>query len=266
MCFINDTTIIMFIVLFVFLACIPTIGLTSLFDWDEVNFAECAREMIVTKDYFNVTINFEAFWEKPPLFIWMQTLSMLIFGINEFGVIKKEPNTSWELILKFRTAPFNFIVYQLAYIGNNEILAATTDGLYKYDISAKGFKRIYKDKTNANFRSIYNLGEYYLLGTYGAGIYMYKSDTIKQLPLDQNQYLKYAHCFIEDDQNRIWASTNKGLFMAPKQSLIDFWHIGPGKIIYKYFGKLEGIDVLELNGGTCEKLNIQAGDTINYLI
>ena len=24
--------------------------------------------------------------------------------------------------------------------------------------------------------------------------------------------------------------------------------------------------VLELNGGTCEKLNIQAGDTINYLI
>jgi 4-amino-4-deoxy-L-arabinose transferase-like glycosyltransferase len=74
-----------FIVLFVFLACIPTIGLTSLFDWDEVNFAECAREMIVTKDYFNVTINFEAFWEKPPLYIWMQTLSMLIFGINEFA-------------------------------------------------------------------------------------------------------------------------------------------------------------------------------------
>jgi len=74
-----------FIVLFVFLACIPTIGLTPLFDWDEVNFAECAREMIVTKDYFNVTINFEAFWEKPPLFIWMQTLSMLIFGINEFA-------------------------------------------------------------------------------------------------------------------------------------------------------------------------------------
>lgn len=74
-----------FIVLFVFLACIPTIGLSALFDWDEVNFAECAREMIVSKDYFNVTINFQAFWEKPPLFIWMQTLSMLVFGINEFA-------------------------------------------------------------------------------------------------------------------------------------------------------------------------------------
>jgi 4-amino-4-deoxy-L-arabinose transferase-like glycosyltransferase len=74
-----------FIVLFVFLACIPTIGSSALFDWDEVNFAECAREMIVSKDYFNVTINFQAFWEKPPLFIWMQTLSMLVFGVNEFA-------------------------------------------------------------------------------------------------------------------------------------------------------------------------------------
>ena len=74
-----------FIVLFVFLACIPNIGLSALFDWDEVNFAECAREMIVSKDYFNVTINFQAFWEKPPLFIWMQALSMLVFGINEFA-------------------------------------------------------------------------------------------------------------------------------------------------------------------------------------
>ena len=73
------------IVLFVFVACIPSIGLSALFDWDEVNFAECAREMIVSKDYFNVTINFQAFWEKPPLFIWMQALSMLVFGINEFA-------------------------------------------------------------------------------------------------------------------------------------------------------------------------------------
>jgi 4-amino-4-deoxy-L-arabinose transferase-like glycosyltransferase len=64
---------------------IPFLGYVNLFDWDEINFAECAREMIVSHDFSTVQINFEPFWEKPPLFIWMQAFSMLIFGVNEFA-------------------------------------------------------------------------------------------------------------------------------------------------------------------------------------
>ena len=64
---------------------IPFNGAVDLFDWDEINFAESAREMLVSGDYTTVTINFKAFWEKPPLFIWMQVLSMKLFGINAFA-------------------------------------------------------------------------------------------------------------------------------------------------------------------------------------
>lgn len=64
---------------------IPNLGLVHLFDWDEINFAEAAREMLVTGDYLLVRIDFEPFHEKPPFFIWLQALSMQIFGINEFG-------------------------------------------------------------------------------------------------------------------------------------------------------------------------------------
>ncbi len=64
---------------------IPFIGKLHLFDWDEINFAESAREMIITGDYLTVRINFQPFWEKPPLFIWMQALSMRLWGINEFA-------------------------------------------------------------------------------------------------------------------------------------------------------------------------------------
>lgn len=64
---------------------IPFLGGVHLFDWDEINFAECAREMIVSHNYLNVQIDFKPFWEKPPLFIWMQVLSMKAFGINEFA-------------------------------------------------------------------------------------------------------------------------------------------------------------------------------------
>ena len=58
---------------------------SHLFDWDEINFAEAAREMIVTGNYSLVLINYEPFWEKPPLFFWLQALCMNLFGINEFS-------------------------------------------------------------------------------------------------------------------------------------------------------------------------------------
>ena len=54
----------------------PFIGAVHLFDWDEINFAESAREMMVTGNYSKVQINYTPFWEKPPLFIWMQVVSM----------------------------------------------------------------------------------------------------------------------------------------------------------------------------------------------
>lgn len=74
-----------FIILAGLLFFLPFNGLVHLFDWDEINFAESAREMIMTGDYSTVRINFVPFWEKPPLYIWMQVLSMKLFGINEFA-------------------------------------------------------------------------------------------------------------------------------------------------------------------------------------
>jgi 4-amino-4-deoxy-L-arabinose transferase-like glycosyltransferase len=64
---------------------VPFLGNAPLFDWDEINFAESAREMLVTGNYAQVQVNFKPFWEKPPLFFWMQAASMKVFGVNEFA-------------------------------------------------------------------------------------------------------------------------------------------------------------------------------------
>ncbi|RBL89532.1 ArnT family glycosyltransferase [Chitinophaga flava] len=64
---------------------IPFLGRVHLFDWDEINFAECAREMIKLDDYSRIYVNFKPFWEKPPMFFWMQSTAMKLFGINEFA-------------------------------------------------------------------------------------------------------------------------------------------------------------------------------------
>ena len=75
---------------------VPYLGAVHLFDWDEINFAECAREMMQTGDYLRPQIDFEPFWEKPPLFFWMQVASMKIFGVNEFAA--RFPNAVCGLI------------------------------------------------------------------------------------------------------------------------------------------------------------------------
>jgi 4-amino-4-deoxy-L-arabinose transferase-like glycosyltransferase len=83
---------------------IPFIGNMPLFDWDEINFAECAREMLVTANNSDVQLYFHPFWEKPPLFIWLQAMSMNVFGVNEFAA--RFPNALcgvFTLLILFKT-------------------------------------------------------------------------------------------------------------------------------------------------------------------
>ncbi len=64
---------------------IPFLGKVHLFDWDEINFAEISREMIILEDYTRVYVDFKPFWEKPPMYFWLQSTAMKAFGVNEFA-------------------------------------------------------------------------------------------------------------------------------------------------------------------------------------
>lgn len=99
-------------------------GLVHLFDWDENNFAEISREMIVTNNYWDLKIDFNNFYEKPPFFFWLQALSMKIFGINEFSA--RFPNTIagiLTLLLIFITGKKYYnekfgLIWVLSYVGS----------------------------------------------------------------------------------------------------------------------------------------------------
>lgn len=64
---------------------LPFLGGVHLFDWDEINFAEISREMLITGEYTRVYVNFEPFFQKPPFFLWLQAAAMAIFGVGEFA-------------------------------------------------------------------------------------------------------------------------------------------------------------------------------------
>ncbi len=86
-CLLNRQTLVLSLVVG-FIAALffmPALGAVRLFDWDEINFAEISREMIVLGDYGRPHIDFRPFWEKPPLFFWIQTLFMRLFGVGEYA-------------------------------------------------------------------------------------------------------------------------------------------------------------------------------------
>lgn len=58
----------------------------SLSSWDEAWYGEIAKNILNTKDLLNLTYNGRPFFDHPPFVMWLQALSMSIFGVNEFSV------------------------------------------------------------------------------------------------------------------------------------------------------------------------------------
>ncbi len=103
---------------------VPGLGAVHLFDWDEINFAEIAREMVVSGDWLRPQMHFEPFHEKPPLFMWMQAASMELFGVGEFAA--RLPNAVCGLFtllvlyrigMQLRGRVFGML-WALAYVGS----------------------------------------------------------------------------------------------------------------------------------------------------
>lgn len=136
---------------------IPFLGKVHLFDWDEINFAESAREMIVTGNYHKVQINFQPFWEKPPLFFWLQAACMKLFGISEFSA--RLPNALFGIITlvtffvigrSHKSARFGFI-WAISYLGtflpHLYFKSAIIDPVFNYFIFF-GIYFMYRDISN----------------------------------------------------------------------------------------------------------------------
>ncbi|MCF2971257.1 phospholipid carrier-dependent glycosyltransferase [Synechococcus sp. Nb3U1] len=60
-------------------------GIPFLFDWDELIYGSLARQMLLSGDPLSLVINGEPFFEKPPLFFWLQALAMSALGVNEWA-------------------------------------------------------------------------------------------------------------------------------------------------------------------------------------
>lgn len=62
------------------------LGRRALWSPDEGRYSEIPREMLVTGDYITPRLNGVKYFEKPPLFYWLQSLSIRFFGLSEHSL------------------------------------------------------------------------------------------------------------------------------------------------------------------------------------
>lgn len=85
---------------------LATLGAYPLIDPSESRYAEMARKMVETGVWITPQIDYGVpFWGKPPLAVWLNAISLNVFGVNEFAV---------RLSAFALCAGIVWIVYQLA--------------------------------------------------------------------------------------------------------------------------------------------------------
>lgn len=85
--------------------------------------------------------------------------------------------------------------------------------------------------------------------TYNKGVFLYRNNKLTALPLDRQRYMSTTHCITEDDKGYCWLTTNKGLFRVSRQDVLDYADRKQRDLFYYYFGKDQGFNTNEFNGG-----------------
>ncbi len=140
------------------------------------------------------------------------------------------------------------VPFSMLEISPGVLAIATCNGLFRFNIHTRLLDTLLNPPGTC-VRALWKYKGYLFIGTYGKGIYLWKKGVLKPIPLDKNNYLRYAHCFIPDKTGFCWISTNKGLFRAMPGDMINAFEKDTVSVYYQYYGRSNGMDITELNGG-----------------
>lgn len=191
---------------------IPLLGQSHLFDWDEVNFAESAREMIVSGDFLGVQINFKPFWEKPPLFIWLQVLSFQLFGI-----FTENAWVSMEFAARFPNAIFGALSLVLFYRIGKSMHGPNLGHWWAFSYLAAFTPHLYA--STGIIDPIFNL--FIFLGIYT--FYLYSTDSSRKNMVLSGIFIGLAMLTKGPVALLVWGLVIKIYGVLRKNQIADFW-------------------------------------------
>ena len=166
-------------------------------------------------------------------------------NMNGLGILDED---SLLFLYRYPKTMAGTTTFDFAEISPGILAVATCSGLLRFNTATRRLDTIFS-KENICVRSIWKYKDYVFFGTYGSGFYIYRNGIIRSMPLDKNRYLLYPHCFVPDDEGYCWISTNRGLFKSSLSELIDAFENNRPSVYYHYYGKKDGMEMTELNGG-----------------
>ena len=171
--------------------------------------------------------------------------NLYLANMNGVGILDGD---SLLFLYKYPRALAGTVTFDFTEIAPGILAIATCNGLLRFNTASHRLDTLF-NKENICVRSIWKYRDYLFFGTYGSGFYAYKNGVIKSMPLDKNKYLLYTHCFVPDDEGYCWISTNRGLFKCRLTELTNAFDNSSSTVYYHYFGKKDGMEMTELNGG-----------------
>lgn len=99
------------------------LGTYPLLDIDETRYVDMSREMFRTKDFLTLYLNGEFFFEKPPLYFWIECLSFKVTGIVS------ELTARLPIVL-LSLLPAGFLIFLCRKVKNDKFAIITTTTLF----------------------------------------------------------------------------------------------------------------------------------------
>ncbi len=201
-------------------------------------------------------------YDKIKLLTQVETIGATIYLSNNKGIGVLQGD-SMQYLYQYPKDVSGINIYDFQAIDSNQLLVAGCSGMFKYNVEKHQLDTVYKNG-NACFGSIWKYKDYIFWGSYGYGFFVYKNGLIKEMPLDKNEYLLYTHCFVSDNEGYCWISTNRGLFKAKIDDLINAYEKNNRQVYYHYYGKNDGMDITEMNGGCTPCALAMKGEIISF--
>lgn len=200
-----------------------------------------------TYDHWSLNYFMSAVYKDPSGMIWIGATDSKTYKKGE--IYKIDPNAKDPKLVPVITN-LNFSPCSIYKTNYNTIMIGSPSGLYHADINSKYITK--NTVVNESFvRGINSFdGKNIWICTYNNGLFLIRNGKgTTHFPFDKNKYIRSAHCVVEDQKGYIWIPTNKGLFQASKQNLLDYADKKLQTVYYHYYDKNSGFHTNEFNGG-----------------